>query len=72
VGILSFIGFLIAEIILLTDPGSGTSIQDNPRIVLISLAIFFVVGPLIYFGSRAWRRSQGIDLDLAYAEIPPE
>jgi hypothetical protein len=30
------------------------------------------VAPLIYFGSRAWRRSQGIDLDLAYAEIPPE
>ncbi|MEO8687301.1 MAG: APC family permease [Solirubrobacteraceae bacterium] len=72
VGILAFVGFLIAEIILLTDPGSGTSITDNPRIVLISLGIFFGVGPLIYFGSRAWRRTQGIDLDLAYAEIPPE
>jgi APA family basic amino acid/polyamine antiporter len=72
VGILAFVGFMIAEIILLTDTGSGTSIQENPRIVLISLAIFFVAGPLIYFGSRAWRRSRGIDLDLAYAEIPPE
>jgi APA family basic amino acid/polyamine antiporter len=72
VGIVAFLGFLTAEIILLSDPGSGTSIQENPRIVLISLGIFFVVAPLIYFGSRAWRRSQGIDLDLAYAEIPPE
>ena len=41
VGILAFVGFLIAEIILLTDPGSGTSITENPRIVLISLGIFF-------------------------------
>jgi hypothetical protein len=72
VGIIAFIGFAIAEFILLTDPGSGTSISDNPRIVLISLGIFFVAAPLIYFGSRAWRRTQGIDLDLAYAEIPPE
>jgi amino acid transporter len=72
VAFIAFIGFLAAEIILLTDPGSGTSISENPRIVLISLGIFFVVGPLIYMGARALRRSQGIDLDLAYAEIPPE
>jgi APA family basic amino acid/polyamine antiporter len=72
VAFVAFIGFLIAEIILLTDPGSGTSISGNPRIVLISLGVFFVVGPLIYMGSRALRRSQGIDVDLAYAEIPPE
>jgi basic amino acid/polyamine antiporter, APA family len=72
VGIVAFIGFAIAEFILLTDPGSGTSISDNPRIVLISLGIFFIAAPLIYFGSRALRKSQGIDLDLAYAEIPPE
>jgi amino acid transporter len=72
VAFIAFIGFLAAEIILLTDPGSGTSITDNPKIVLISLGIFFVAGPLIYAGSRALRRSQGVDLDLAYAEIPPE
>ena len=41
-------------------------------LVLVAAGIFFVAGPLIYFGSRAWRRTQGIDLDLAYAEIPPE
>ena len=30
VGIIAFIGFAIAEFILLIDPGSGTSISDNP------------------------------------------
>jgi hypothetical protein len=26
----------------------------------------------VYFVSRAIRKSQGIDLDLAYKELPPE
>jgi hypothetical protein len=31
-----------------------------------------VVGPLIYYIARAVRRSQGIDLDLVYRELPPD
>jgi hypothetical protein len=31
-----------------------------------------VVGLLIYYVSRAVRRSQGVDLDLVYQELPPD
>jgi hypothetical protein len=31
-----------------------------------------VLGLLIFFVSRAIRRSQGINLDLIYRELPPE
>ena len=34
--------------------------------VTIALAIVY------YFAAKAYRRSQGVDIDLAYAEIPPE
>ena len=31
-----------------------------------------VVGLLIYYIARAVRKSQGIDLDLVYKELPPD
>ncbi len=31
-----------------------------------------IMGALIYYGGKAWRASQGIDLSLNYLEIPPE
>jgi APA family basic amino acid/polyamine antiporter len=31
-----------------------------------------IAGVLIYFIARAYRKSQGIDIDLAFREIPPE
>jgi hypothetical protein len=34
--------------------------------VTIALAIIY------YFVAKAVRKSQGVDIDLAYAEIPPE
>jgi hypothetical protein len=31
-----------------------------------------IVGLLIYYIARAVRRSQGVDLDLVYQELPPD
>ncbi|MGN6380713.1 MAG: hypothetical protein ACTHNU_17310 [Gaiellales bacterium] len=39
---------------------------------LALVAACLIVGAIIYFAGRAWRASQGIDLDLNYLEIPPE
>jgi hypothetical protein len=35
------------------------------------MAALFVGGIVLYYIVRAYRKSQGIDIDLAYKEIPP-
>ena len=40
------------------------------RIALIATCL--ILGAVIYYGGKAWRASQGIDLSLNYLEIPPE
>lgn len=72
VGGIALLGFAAAEAVMLTDPNSGTSISTNLNIVLISLGVFFIVGPAIYYTSKWIRNREGVDIDLAYAEIPPE
>jgi len=44
-----------------------TSGRANAFVVAI-----YVAGALVYFASRAIQRSRGVDLELAYKEIPPE
>ncbi|HWF72577.1 MAG TPA: APC family permease [Solirubrobacteraceae bacterium] len=39
---------------------------------LALVATGLIVGGIIYYGGRAWRRTQGIDISLNYLEIPPE
>jgi hypothetical protein len=34
--------------------------------------LVYIVGLAVYFVSRAIRRSQGIDIELAHTELPPE
>ena len=58
--------------VLLSDPGSGTSLSDNLNTVLVVLGVFAVVGPVVYYVSRSIRRRQGLDLERVYAEVPPE
>ena len=31
-----------------------------------------VIGLVVYFGAKFIRRSQGVDIDLVYRELPPE
>jgi basic amino acid/polyamine antiporter, APA family len=72
VGFVALLGFAGAMTILLLDPGSGTSISHNWHTVLWAVGGIFVVGPAIFYISKFIRARQGIDIDLAYTEIPPE
>jgi amino acid transporter len=71
VGALALTGFGAAIFILLWDPGSGASLTNNPGKLELAVVVY-AIGFAIYFISRAIRKQQGIELDLAYQEIPPE
>lgn len=71
VGGISLVGFVGAIVILALDQGSGVSIAKNPGKLGLAIAIY-ALGFAIYFASKAIRRRQGIDLELAYHELPPE
>jgi amino acid transporter len=71
VGGLSLVGFAGAIAILLWDPGSGTSLAHNPGKLELAVLVY-VVAFAVYFVSRQIRRSQGIDIELAHVELPPE
>ena len=49
----------------------GFSGPTGGRAVLFVVAIY-LSGAAIYFVSKAVRRQEGVDLDLAFKEIPPE
>ena len=61
----------LIEWALLEDVNSGTSIDGNPRILQYAIGIF-LIGLPIYYAIRAFQRSRGVNVDLAYKEIPPE
>jgi APA family basic amino acid/polyamine antiporter len=71
VAAVSLIGFALAVAVILWDPGSGASLSANPGKLWLALGIY-ALAFVIYFVSRAVRRSQGIDLSLTYRELPPE
>jgi amino acid transporter len=71
VGILALIGFGGAVAILLWDEGSGASLSANPGKLAIALGVY-VLAVAIWFVARAVRRNQGIDIDLAYRELPAQ
>ncbi len=72
-----FGGWLWLKYPLLGLPNAGKSISSqlftgplNGGLALIACGL--IVGAIIYFAGRAWRRTQGIDISLNYLEIPPE
>lgn len=71
VGGIALVGFVGAIVILALDQGSGVSIAKNPGKLEMAIAIY-ALGFAIYFVSKAIRRRQGIELELAYHELPPE
>jgi amino acid transporter len=71
VGALGLIGNIVVIVVLLSDPGSGASLEANPGKAQLAV-LSFVVFLAIYFISQAVRRRQGIDLALANRELPPE
>lgn len=69
VGSLAILGFGGAIAILLWDPGSGTSLSDNSGKVFLVIGVY-LAAMAIWWISRAIRKRQGIDVDLAYRELP--
>jgi amino acid transporter len=60
-----------ASVILLLDSNSGTNWHINTNRVILAASVF-VIGLPIYYGIRALQRRQGVNIDLAFREIPPE
>lgn len=71
VGVVSLLTMGAAMAILLLDPNSGTHWRLNTNRVLLGAGIFLAGLPLFYL-IRALQRARGVDVDLAYKEIPPE
>lgn len=71
VGSLALVGFGCAVAVLLWDPGSGASLSKDPGKLELAVVVY-VVGVAFWFISRAVRSRQGVDLDLAYRELPAQ
>lgn len=71
IGILGAIGAALIVINFALDPFSGVNPEASPVMFWVTLAMF-PLGIVIYYVASAIRRSQGIDIALAYKEIPPE
>jgi amino acid transporter len=69
VGFLALLGFGSAIGIILWDTGSGASLSANPGKLELAVAVY-VGAVILWFIARAVRRSQGIDIDLSYKELP--
>ncbi len=57
---------------VLAYPPLALGSPDNAWWVPAFLGMIIVVGLVIYYGAKLIRRSQGIDIDLVYKELPPE
>ena len=71
IGILGAIGATLIVVNFALDPFSGVNPEASPVMFWVTLAMF-PLGIVIYYIASAIRRSQGIDIALAYKEIPPE
>jgi amino acid transporter len=69
-GVLSLLGMGVIEYAYLNDPNSGISFRA-PTMILVNVAVF-LSGFVFYALTRIVRARQGIDVGLAFAEIPPE
>jgi APA family basic amino acid/polyamine antiporter len=56
----------------LAYPALAIGTTDNYWWVPAFMLMIVVVGLVVYFVAKYWRRSQGIDVDLVYKELPPE
>jgi basic amino acid/polyamine antiporter, APA family len=71
IGILSLVGMALISYVLLNDQNSGTALDVNPERVALAL-IVPIIGFVAYFVIRATQKARGVNIDLAYREIPPE
>jgi amino acid transporter len=71
IGVLGAIAATLIVVNFARDPSSGVNPAHNGSMFWISLAMF-PFGFVLYYVSAAVRRRQGVDLGLAFREIPPE
>jgi APA family basic amino acid/polyamine antiporter len=71
VGALSLVTMAAAVVNLLLDPNSGTNWYLNTNRVVLVGAVFVIALPAFYT-IRAIQRRRGVNIDLAFKEIPPE
>jgi hypothetical protein len=69
-GGLSIVGMGVIEYAYLNDPNSGISFKA-PAMILVNVAVL-LSGFVFYAVTRFIRARQGVNLGLAFAEIPPE
>jgi amino acid transporter len=69
-GALSLIGMLVIAWAFVNDPQSGISLSQ-PFMLEVNIAVF-VTGFIFYLLVRTIRARQGMDISLAFKEIPPE
>jgi amino acid transporter len=71
VGVAATVTSLGLVAILLIDENSGTSLSLNPDRALFAIAVFLGGIPVWYL-IRAIQRRRGVNIELAYKEIPPD
>lgn len=71
IGVVAIPLLLVMEWALIADVNSGASLEGNPGRLAVVVGIF-LIGLPTYYVIRAVQRRRGIDVDLAYKEIPPE
>jgi basic amino acid/polyamine antiporter, APA family len=71
IALLGVLGALFITINFARDPLSGVNVTASPVMFWVTIGMF-PAGVALYYLSGAIRRHQGIDLSLAFREIPPE
>lgn len=71
IGVLSLIGMALISWVLLNDQNSGTALAVNRERVVLAIVVPFL-GFVAYFVVKAIQHGRGVNIDLAYREIPPE
>lgn len=69
-GTITFITFLYATYQAVTNPSLGGTI--TPSSLTVSLLLPLLIPIVIYYASKSYHRSKGLDITLAFQEIPPE
>jgi amino acid transporter len=69
-GVLSLIGMIIIAWAFLNDPQSGISFKQ-PFMLIVNAGVF-ASGFIFFYGAKLVNAQKGIDINLAFMEIPPE
>jgi amino acid transporter len=67
-GVVGTLALIVVFYYLIIDPSVSGATTTGMEVI----AVVYVVSIVAYFGARAYRKSHGIDVSLAFREIPPE